>query len=58
MRDEIMFDLVDNAKDYELEGVEFTQEDADYVEGLIKNGTPYDVAIEECLNGIYEVLNN
>lgn len=57
MRDKIMSDLVDNAKDYELEGVEFTQEDVDYVEELIKDGIPYDKAIKDCLNGIYEVLN-
>ena len=58
MRDKIMSDLVDNAKDYELEGVEFTQEDVDYVEELIKDGIPYDKAIKNCLNDIYEVLNN
>jgi hypothetical protein len=58
MREKIMSDLVDNAKDYELEGVEFTQEDVDYVEELIKDGIPFDKAIKNCLNSIYEVLNN
>jgi hypothetical protein len=53
----ILSDLVDNAPNYQLDGVEFTQEDVDYVESLIENGMDYDEAISECLNGIYDVLN-
>ena len=53
-----MSDLVYRAKDHELEGVEFTDEDVDYVERVIKEGLGYDVAIKLCLSNIYEVLNH
>lgn len=57
MGDLILSDLVEKASDYQLEGVEFTQEDAKYVESLIANGTSYEDAIDTCLEGIYDVLN-
>lgn len=58
MKDKIMSDLVNNAKDFELEGVEFTNEDVAYVERVVNEGLEYDVAIRLCLSNIYEVLNN
>ena len=58
MRESILSDLVNNAKRYQLEGVEFTQEDVDCVERLmIEYGKSYDEAIDICLSGIYDVLN-
>jgi hypothetical protein len=57
MRELILSDLVNNAGDYQLEGVEFTQEDVDYVERLIADGKSYDEAIGICLSEIYDVLN-
>lgn len=57
MRELILSDLVNNASNYQLEGVEFTQEDVDYVESLIANGKSYEDAIDICLEGIYDVLN-
>lgn len=58
MNDKIMSDLVNNAKDFELEGVEFTDEDVAYVERVVNEGLEYDVAIRLCLSNIYEVLNH
>ena len=58
MTDKILCDLVDDAPYYDLEGVEFTLEDVDFVKTAIDNGTPYEQAIQECLEGIAEVLNN
>lgn len=57
MTDEILCDLVDDAPYYNLEGVEFTLEDVDFVKKSIDNGTPYEQAIQKCLEGIAEVLN-
>ena len=57
MRELILSDLEKNASNYQLEGVEFTQEDVDYVESLIANGTFYENAIDICLEGICYVLN-
>ena len=57
MRDKIMSDLVYRAKEFDLEGVEFTDEDVDYIERNIKEGLDYDVAVRLCLHNIYEVLN-
>ena len=56
MRELILSDLVNKAGDYQLEGVEFTQEDVDYVERLIADGKSYDEAIGICLSEIYDVL--
>ena len=57
MRELILSDLVNKAGDYQLEGVEFTQEDVTYVESLIADGKSYDEAIGICLSEIYDVLN-
>lgn len=57
MRELILSDLVNKASNYQLEGVEFTQEDVDYVESLIAKGKSYENAIDVCLSGIYDVLN-
>lgn len=57
MRELILSDLVNNSKRFQLEGVEFTQEDVDCVERLIALGKSYDEAIDLCLGGIYDVLN-
>lgn len=58
MNSKIMNDLVNNAKEFELEGVEFTDEDVAYVERVVNEGLEYDVAIRLCLSNIYEVLNH
>ena len=57
MKDKIFSDLNENAKQYDLCGVEFTLEDVEYVKSLIEEGTSYDDAIHECLTNIREVLN-
>lgn len=57
MTDIIFSDLNENAKHYDLCGVEFTLEDVDYVNSLIEAGTSYDDAIHEYLTNIREVLN-
>ena len=57
MTDTIFSDLNENAKQYDLCGVEFTLEDVDYVKSLMEEGTSYDDAIHECLTNIREVLN-
>lgn len=57
MEDKIFSDLNENAKRYDLCGVEFTLEDVEYVNSLIEAGTSYDDAIHECLTNIREVLN-
>ena len=57
MEELILSDLNENAKFYQLEGVEFTQDDVDYVNSLIANGASYEDAIRDCLEGIYDVLN-
>ena len=57
MRERILSDLVNNAKRFQLEGVEFTQEDVDCVEDLIADGKLYDEAIDLCLGGICDVLD-
>lgn len=57
MADKIFSDLNENAKHYDLCGVEFTLEDVEYVQSLIEAGTSYDEAIHECLTNIREVLN-
>jgi hypothetical protein len=58
MNSKIMNDLVNNAKEFDLEGVEFTDEDVAYVERVVNEGLEYDVAIRLCLSNIYEVLNH
>ena len=58
MRELILSDLVNNSKRFQLEGVEFTQEDVDCVERLMMEyGKSYDEAIDICLGGICDVLD-
>jgi len=55
--EDIQNELVSREKDYDLEGVEITEEDALYVNLLMKGGYSLEVAIGKCLEGIYECLN-
>ena len=57
MKELILSDLKENAKSYQLEVIEFTQEDVNYVNSLIANDASYEYAIRDCLEGIYDVLN-
>lgn len=57
MKNKILSDLIKNANNYDLGGVEFTEDDVNYVEQLIDNGTPYNEAIKVCLLDIYDTLN-
>lgn len=57
MKNKILSDLKNNASTYDLGGVEFTEEDINYVEQLVDNGTFYEDAIKVCLLGIYDTLN-
>ena len=48
--------LDEKKRQYELDGVEITSEDAVNVLKMMSNGLSKDKAIDEVLNGIYEVL--
>ena len=50
-------ELDEKKRQYELDGVEITQEDAITVLNIMSNGLSKDEAIDEVLNGIYEVLS-
>lgn len=52
----IMRELDEKKRQYELDGVEITSEDAINVLNIMSNGLSKDDAIDEVLNGIYEVL--
>ena len=52
----IMRVLDEKKRQYELDGVEITSEDAVNVLNMMSKGLPKDKAIDEVLNGIYEVL--
>ena len=52
-----MEDLLMRAKEFELEGVEFTDEDVDFANGLAKKGISEEEAIAQTLDGIREVLD-
>ena len=52
----IMRVLDEKKRQYELDGVEITSEDAVNVLNMMSNGMSKDKAIDEVLNGIYEVL--
>ena len=52
----IQRELDENKRQYELDGVEITSEDAVNVLNMMSNGMSKDDAIDEVLNGIYEVL--
>ena len=49
-------ELDEKKRQYELDGVEITSEDAVNVLNMMSNGMSKDKAIDEVLNGIYEVL--
>ena len=50
-------ELDEKKRQYELDGVEITPEDAITVLNIMSNGLSKDEAIDEVLNGIYEVLS-
>ena len=52
----IQRELDEKKRQYELDGVEITPEDAITVLNIMSNGLSKDEAIDEVLNGIYEVL--
>ena len=52
----IMRVLDEKKRQYELDGVEITSEDAVNVLNMMSKGLSKDKAINEVLNGIYEVL--
>ena len=53
----IQRELDEKKRQYELDGVEITPEDAITVLNIMSNGLSKDEAIDEVLNGIYEVLS-
>ena len=53
----IQRELDEKKRQYELDGVEITQEDAVNVLNMMSNGMSKDKAIDEVLNGIYEVIS-
>ena len=53
----IQRELDEKKRQYELDGVEITQEDATTVLNMMSNGMSKDKAIDEVLNGIYEVIS-
>ena len=50
-------ELDEKKRQYELDGVEITPEDAITVLNIMSNGLSKDEAIDEVLNGIYEVIS-
>ena len=53
----IQRELDEKKHQYELDGVEITQEDAITVLNIMSNGLSKDEAIDEVLNGICDVLS-
>ena len=53
----IQRELDEKKRQYELDGVEITSEDAVNVLNMMSNGMSKDKAIDEVLNGIYEVIS-
>ena len=53
----IQRELDEKKRQYELDGVEITPEDAITVLNIMSNGLSKDEAIDEVLNGICEVLS-
>ena len=53
----IQRELDDKKRQYELDGVEITPEDAITVLNIMSNGLPKDEAIDEVLNDICNVLS-
>lgn len=54
----VMMDLEDSKKDYELGGVEITEEDAEAVINLLSDGVNYDDALDDVLKNIRICLDN
>lgn len=50
-------ELDEKKRQYELDGVEITPEDSITVLNIMSNGLSKDKAIDEVLNGIYEVIS-
>ena len=53
----IQRELDEKKRQYELDGVEITPEDAITVLNIMSNGLSRDEAVDEVLNGICEVLS-
>ena len=53
----IQRELDEKKRQYELDGVEITPEDAITVLNIMSNGLPKDEAIDEVLNNICDVLS-
>lgn len=53
----IKTDLETNAERYELRGIEFTDEDAELVDNLMRGGVGYEDALNQVLRGISETLS-
>lgn len=53
----IQRELDEKKRQHELDGVEITPEDAATVLNMMSNGLSKDEAIDEVLNGIYEVIS-
>lgn len=49
--------MENNAKAFELEGVEFAEEDYEFVENKMKTGMTMQDACDECLQGIRDCLD-
>ena len=56
--DKVMMDLEDSKEDYELGGVELTEEDAESVIDLLADGVNYDDALDDVLRNIRICLDN
>ena len=54
--EDILDRLEENARDYDLAGIEFTTEDADTVRKFVKQGESFDKAISLTLVGIADCL--
>lgn len=57
MREKIKSYMDSNLKCFELEGVEITEEDIDFVEEKVRRGKRVEDACNEVLNGIRECLD-
>lgn len=53
----IKTDLETNAERYELRGIEFTDEDVELVDNLMRGGVGYEDALNQVLKGISETLS-
>ena len=58
MREKIEDYMENNLKYFELEGVEITEDDFDFVEEKVKQGKSIEDACDEVLRGIRECLDD